>query len=88
MYLIPGFYLLLTQYPQSNVLISDEGHALITDFGYTSLANASFNMTVVAPKGGTMNWMSPEIIESIGTEHGCSISIEGDIWAYGMSCLV
>lgn len=70
------------------MLISDEGHALIADLGYTSLVNASFNMTVVSPKGGTINWMSPEIIESFGTERGCLTSIEGDIWAYGMTCLV
>ncbi|KIM64460.1 hypothetical protein SCLCIDRAFT_115246, partial [Scleroderma citrinum Foug A] len=71
----------------SNVLISDEGHALITDFGYTSLANSSFNMTVAAPKGGTIKWTSPEIIESFGAERECLMSIEGDTWAYGMTCL-
>lgn len=45
-------------------------------------------MTVAAPKGGTIKWTSPEIIESFGAERECLMSIEGDTWAYGMTCLV
>ena len=60
------------------MLISDKGHALITDFGYTSLENTSFNMAVVAPRGGTINWMSLEIIGSVGVEQECVMSIKGD----------
>ncbi|KAG6332874.1 hypothetical protein ID866_6209 [Astraeus odoratus] len=70
-----------------NVLISGEGHALLTDFGYTYMANSSFNMTVSLPRGFSPRWMSREIAESWGTDAECFTSVESDIWAFGMTAL-
>ncbi|KAL4064646.1 kinase-like domain-containing protein, partial [Scleroderma citrinum] len=71
----------------SNVLISDNGHALITDFGYTLLKNSSFKITLSLPCGGTYNWMSPEIVESWEREDECKTTTQSDVWAFGMTAL-
>lgn len=49
----------------ANVLISDEGQALLTDFGLSFVVNSSFGMKAFSqnkPKG-TIHWMSPELID-------------------------
>ena len=66
---------------QCNVLISPEGHALLTDFGLSRVVNSSFNVPSL-PGGGTLRWMAPEILD--GTESTAA----GDVWAFGMTCLV
>jgi len=69
---------------QANVLISDEGQALLSDFGLSFVVNSSFGMKAFSqnkPKG-TIHWMSPELID-LGR-----ISAEADVWAFGMTALV
>lgn len=68
---------------QLNVLISADGHALLADFGLSSLVDSSFSLSINAPSAGTMRWMSPEVIENYGTA-----TAEGDVWAFGMTALV
>ncbi|KAL4069147.1 kinase-like domain-containing protein, partial [Scleroderma citrinum] len=70
----------------ANVLISDEGHALISDFGYTHLTNSSFDMTVSVPCGGTINWMAPEVLKPPEQKDPC-LTVESDVWAFGMTIL-
>lgn len=67
-----------------NVLISEEGRALLTDFGHSHLANSSFSMTVDLPCGGSWNWLAPENVES----DQYAITLPGDVWAFGMTALV
>lgn len=64
-----------------NVLISHDGRALLTDFGLSYLVKSSFSISVGAPCGGTINWMSPENLDDF------KISAEGDVWAFGMTAL-
>ncbi|KAL4072066.1 kinase-like domain-containing protein [Scleroderma citrinum] len=65
----------------SNVLVSQDGRALLTDFGFTRVVNSSLKMTVDKICGGALNWMAPEIIS------GGEVSAEGDVWAFGMTVL-
>ncbi|KAL4073702.1 kinase-like domain-containing protein [Scleroderma citrinum] len=64
-----------------NVLVSRDGHALLTDFGMSYLVKSSFSIPVSVPCGGTINWISPENLDDF------KISSEGDIWAFGMTAL-
>ncbi|KAI6011821.1 kinase-like domain-containing protein, partial [Pisolithus marmoratus] len=57
-----------------NVLISDEGHALLTDFGLSYLVNSSFSMTSRERHGGTLRWMAPEFLD----ESNITMSSAGD----------
>ena len=67
---------------QYNVLISQEGHALLADFGFSRVVNSSFTMSNSPSGGGTLRWMAPEILES------GEPTAPGDVWAFGMTCLV
>lgn len=69
---------------QVNVLISDDGDALLTDFGFTVAVNSSFSIAMSNTEGtkGTLKWMSPQILD------GGGVSPEADVWAFGMTVLV
>ncbi|KAL4072956.1 kinase-like domain-containing protein [Scleroderma yunnanense] len=65
-----------------NVLISNDGHALITDFGLSALLESSLSIAISEPHGGTYKYMAPEIWED-----PAKISAAGDVWAFGMTAL-
>ncbi|KAI6127181.1 kinase-like domain-containing protein [Pisolithus sp. B1] len=67
-----------------NILISDEGHALLTDFGFSYLVNSSFSMTVPERSGGSLKWMAPEFLE---VEGFAMKTPAGDVWSFGMTTL-
>ena len=71
-----------------NVLISDEGHALISDFGLSQIIGSSFNMTASSPCGGSVNWMAPEILKPPDEEDAPLMTVRSDVWAFGMTILV
>ena len=64
-----------------NVLISPEGRAVLTDFGFSRIANSSFSMPYLCG-GGTLRWMAPEILDT------GEATAAADVWAFGMTCLV
>ena len=66
------------------MLISDDGQALLADFGFSFIVNSSFSMNVPNEDKtkGTINWMSPQSIED------GKVSVEADVWAFGMTALV
>lgn len=66
-----------------NVLISEDGHALLTDFGFSHLSQASFSLAAKQRPGGTLNWMPPEYLEADEYE----MTTAGDVWAFGMTAL-
>ncbi|KAI6096355.1 kinase-like domain-containing protein [Pisolithus croceorrhizus] len=67
-----------------NVLIAQDGRALLTDFGLSVHFNSTFTMTVNSPCGGSLYWMAPELVEAGGDMHA---TVESDIWAFGMTAL-
>lgn len=62
----------------SNILISDEGRALLADFGVANLIESPFTQS--NSPSSSFRWMSPEI--QVGT-----YTKECDIWAWGMTTL-
>jgi serine/threonine protein kinase len=46
---------------QNNVLINNEGHAQITDFGLTAFADATQGQSSLRDSYGSLNWMAPEL---------------------------
>ncbi|KAL4072439.1 kinase-like domain-containing protein [Scleroderma yunnanense] len=65
-----------------NVLISDDGRALLCDFGLSYLVMSTFSMTVECPRGGSIPWMAPESLDSDWV-----VTAATDIWAFGMTTL-
>ena len=65
------------------MLVSNDGHALLTDFGFSHLSEASFSLAVEQRQGGTLNWMAPEYLEM----NEPKMTTAGDVWAFGMTAL-
>lgn len=65
-----------------NVLISDDGRALLADFDLSLLSGSTFSMTTSGRWGVTVRWTAPEALEE-----GAEKSAAGDIWSYGMTLL-
>ena len=68
---------------QKNVLISEDGHALLADFGLLLLIENAFSLTAAAPIHPTVRWLSPEQITNDG-----KATTQSDVWAFGMTALV
>ncbi|KDQ12083.1 hypothetical protein BOTBODRAFT_176617 [Botryobasidium botryosum FD-172 SS1] len=62
----------------SNILISDDGKALLADFGMSNIIESPFTQS--NGPGASFRWMAPEIQGGKYTK-GC------DIWAWGMTTL-
>ncbi|CAE6488515.1 unnamed protein product [Rhizoctonia solani] len=63
-----------------NVLISDDGNALLTDFGSADIKNRTLTFTQLMDQcGWTMRWGAPELLQEIVLP-----SKESDIYALGM----
>ena len=72
--------------PQGNVLISDHGHAMLTDFGRAKvLGELGFDTKAVA---GSAAYMAPELTP--GGDDNVNVdkmfSKESDVYAYAMLC--
>ncbi|KAG6333945.1 hypothetical protein ID866_5142 [Astraeus odoratus] len=65
-----------------NVMVGEDGHALLSDYGLTSLIESSFDMTAATPIHPTVRWMAPEQIDNNG-----KVTTQGDVWALGMTAL-
>jgi serine/threonine protein kinase len=78
------FYLYFTKL---NILIDQDGHARLADFGLLTIVSDSTNPTVssYSVSGGTTRWMSPELLEAhqLGTKD-CRPTKESDCYALGM----
>lgn len=74
-------YLIHRDIKADNILISHEGDIRISDFGVTgSMLNNVFKSSCKT-FAGTLNWMSPEMVE----QHG--YSYKTDIWSLGITGL-
>ncbi|KAL4077512.1 kinase-like domain-containing protein, partial [Scleroderma citrinum] len=66
-----------------NVLISDDGRALLTGFGSACSSSSSFCVTYPAVYGGLLQHSPPESLSNEDYEP----SAAGDIWSFGMTAL-
>ncbi|KIM61183.1 hypothetical protein SCLCIDRAFT_1181819, partial [Scleroderma citrinum Foug A] len=67
-----------------NVLVSNNGHVLLGNFGFSRFAEESFHPAVKQLSGGTLNWMAPEYFAM----EKFKMTAPGDVWAFGMTALV
>ncbi|KAI6094881.1 kinase-like domain-containing protein, partial [Pisolithus sp. B1] len=65
----------------SNILISSDRRALLTDFGVSILDVSTCTMTVNTVHGISLQWTAPELLDDFPA------SMASDVWAYGMTIL-
>ncbi|KAI6094887.1 kinase-like domain-containing protein [Pisolithus sp. B1] len=65
----------------SDVLVSSDRRALLTDFGFSTLNISTFSMTADAKCGIALRWAPPELLDD-----GVA-STASDVWAFGMTAL-
>jgi serine/threonine protein kinase len=75
----------------TNILISDDGHACLSDFGLAttfSEADSTAAMTSSSNRAGSARWFAPELIEpkSFGCERFVRTT-SSDVYAYARVCL-
>ena len=70
---------------QKNILISQDGRALVADYGVATLVDSVFDNIVAVSSfcGSYLRWVAPETMESYG-----ELTTKNDIWAFGMLVLV
>ncbi|KAF8120541.1 kinase-like domain-containing protein [Boletus edulis] len=82
----------------TNILISDEGHALISDFGLStvveelSLTDATLRAAQLGTSllAGSTRWMAPELILSLIEDVDgapCPVTRESDVFSFACVCL-
>jgi serine/threonine protein kinase len=71
------------------VLISQDGRALLSDFGISRLLINSVEIAGTTTLKGTARWMAPELIapEDIDSKHEFHTKAT-DVWAFGMTVYV
>ncbi|KXN80795.1 Tyrosine-protein kinase ITK/TSK [Leucoagaricus sp. SymC.cos] len=67
----------------ANVLVSDDGRALITDFGLSYIAMTTLMDSTKANTALTLNWTAPELICDETPTRPTKAS---DIWSFGCLC--
>ncbi|KAF9645203.1 kinase-like protein [Thelephora ganbajun] len=70
----------------ANILVDNTGTARITDFGLMTMADMStfiLSETTVSP-GGTVRWMSPELLDPTQFGSNGRLTCESDCYALGM----
>ncbi|KAF9447093.1 kinase-like protein [Macrolepiota fuliginosa MF-IS2] len=67
-----------------NVLVSDQGRALIADFGISHVEASSRPPNTGSPNG-TLRWTAPELLENNGDSY-VRPTPESDVWSFGCVC--
>lgn len=73
-------------FSQRNILISDNGEPLLSDFGLTSFVEMEDReVSETLAQAGSLLWMSPELLQS--HYPGRSVTKYSDIWAFSMTII-
>ncbi|KAI5119647.1 hypothetical protein M0805_009008 [Coniferiporia weirii] len=68
----------------TNVLIDDNKHCVITDFGQSEMKSEAYRISGNHPPRGTLRWQAPEIID--GDSSGV-LTYQVDVYAYAIVCV-
>ncbi|KAF9450900.1 kinase-like protein [Macrolepiota fuliginosa MF-IS2] len=69
-----------------NILVSDNGHALIADFGLSTIAmTATRGISSGTSTGCTTHWAAPELLTE--TDGHSKPTKPSDVWSFGCLCL-
>ncbi|KAJ7184978.1 kinase-like domain-containing protein [Mycena filopes] len=64
---------------QENIMVSNDGRAILADFGFSALdGSSSFSLPITHPTGGTQKWTAPEKLAGKGD------SVAADMYSFAM----
>lgn len=66
----------------NNVLIADDGHAVLSDFGLSQVIDdlvGPTGWTLTSPDIGPLRWQAPELL----IDEACHPSLQTDVWSFG-----
>lgn len=71
----------------ANILVNDDGHACLTDFGMSLISEATANNYGSIHGGGAMRWSAPEVLdpEVFGLETGRP-TFDSDVFSFACTC--
>lgn len=69
---------------QENILVSDEGRALIGDFGISHIAMTTNPSSLLS--SGTLRWAAPELLQAIDSVSNPRPTMQSDVWSFGCVC--
>ena len=86
MCLNPRYLLCLLTWPKANILIDNNGHAVLADFSLITLIPDRSTFLSTCLSGGTFHWMSPELLDPkrVGLDKP-RVTRESDCYALGMA---
>ncbi|KAH8112737.1 hypothetical protein DFH11DRAFT_1606815 [Phellopilus nigrolimitatus] len=68
----------------TNVLIDDNKHCVITDFGQSEMKSEAYRLSGSHPPRGTLRWQAPEIIDGFSSGR---LTYQVDIYAFAIVCV-
>ncbi|KAJ3975139.1 hypothetical protein EV361DRAFT_792931 [Lentinula raphanica] len=66
----------------SNILVDDDIHCVISDFGQSEMRSEAYRISGTAPPHGTLRWQAPEIF----TGSSNLLTAEMDVYAFAVCC--
>ncbi|KAJ3735589.1 hypothetical protein DFJ43DRAFT_991000 [Lentinula guzmanii] len=65
----------------SNILVDDDIHCAISDFGQSEMRSEAYRLSGTAPPHGTVRWQAPEILAGFN-----QLTVEMDVYAFAVCC--
>jgi serine/threonine protein kinase len=73
---------------QSNVFITDDGHACLADFGLTVIGDLTLTrVPTTLEVAGATRWLAPELLDPDKAASASRKTPAGDVFAFGRLCL-
>ncbi|KAG6877905.1 hypothetical protein C0993_002387 [Termitomyces sp. T159_Od127] len=68
----------------ANVLVDDDVHCVISDFGQSEMKSEAYRISGTAPPRGTLRWQAPELMSG---ESQLALTSQMDVYAYAILCV-
>ncbi|KII83772.1 hypothetical protein PLICRDRAFT_95753 [Plicaturopsis crispa FD-325 SS-3] len=65
----------------ANVLVDDNYHCLVSDFGQSEMKSEVYRVSGTPPPRGTLRWQAPEVLQGLNR-----LTTEVDVYAFAITC--
>ncbi|KAG5637074.1 hypothetical protein H0H81_005844 [Sphagnurus paluster] len=68
----------------ANILVDDDLHCVISDFGQSEMKSEAYRISGTAPLHGTLRWQAPELMSGMTQ---LALTPQMDVYAYAITCV-